>query len=184
MRIFLAIISVLFFTFIQTKSFAQSDLLILKKNGRTMETFFPGSKIQFSTATRSYDAYIKSIKRDSLFLIQYDIRYVPSNMGFNIVDTVARYEFSIFYKDIISFDKSKGSFINGSGAALFTGGIVLTTAGLITWIFAKPNTRYYARPELVGAAAAFTVIGYLMTKVGGKEYRLGKKYTLIYINVN
>ena len=185
MRIFLAVISVLFFTFIcQTESFAQSDLLILKKNGRTKETFFPGNRIQFSTVSRQFDAYITSIRKDSVFLVQYDIRLVPSNMGFNILDTVARYYFSIYYKDIIAFNKSKGSFVQGSGAGLFGGGILLTTAGLITWIFAKPNTRYYARPELVIAAAALTGIGYLMMISGGKEYRIGKKYTMNYISVN
>ncbi|MEO6819729.1 MAG: hypothetical protein ABI266_09235 [Ginsengibacter sp.] len=185
MRLLFTVSVVFFFTLcMQSKSFAQSDLLILKKNGRTMQTFFPGSNLHFSTAIRQYDAYITSINKDSIFLVQYDIRYVPSNMGFNIVDTVARYNFPIYYKDIIAFNKYKGSFIKGSGAGLFGGGILLTTAGLITWIFAKPNTRYYARPELVGAAAALTGIGYLMMISGGKEYKLGKKYTLSYINVN
>ena len=148
-----------------------------------MTTFFPGNRIQFSTSGRQYDAYITTINKDSIFLVQYDIRYVPSNMGFNIVDTVGRYYFGIFYKDIVAFNKDKGSFVRGSGGGLFGGGLVLTTAGLISWIFAEPNTRYYARPALVGAAAALTGIGYLMMISGGKEYRLGKKYTLNYINV-
>jgi hypothetical protein len=184
MRLYLAVVSVLFFTlFYQQKSFAQSDLLILKKNGRTMKTFFPGNRIQFSTTGRQFDAFITSIRKDSIFLVQYDIRSVPSNLGFNIVDTVARYYFSINYKDIIAFNKSRGSFVRGSGGGLFGGGILLTTAGLITWIFAKPNTRYYARPELVGGAAALTGIGYLMMKSSGTEYRIGKKYSLNYIAV-
>lgn len=185
MRLILTVVSVLFFTFfLQSESFAQSDLLILKKNGRTMQTFFPSNRIQFSTTTRQYDAYINSIRKDTVFLTQYDIRYVPSNMGFNIVDTVGRYDFGIFYKDIIAFNKDKGAFIKGSGAGLFGGGILLTTAGLISWIFAKPNTRYYARPELVGAAAALAGVGYLMMISGGKEYKVGKKYSLSYININ
>jgi hypothetical protein len=46
-----------------------SDLLILKKNNRTLQTFFPGNEISFNTSAGYYSGIIKSINRDSLFLI-------------------------------------------------------------------------------------------------------------------
>jgi hypothetical protein len=181
MRVFCILFVVLLFA---CSCEAQSDLLILKKNNRTAESFFPGSEMNFSTGTRSYDAYVTSIEKDSVFLVQYDVRRAYTNLGVFILDTVAQYHFGVNYHDIISFGKKRSGFDwNASGAGLFGGGVLLTTAGLITWIFAKPNTRYYARPQLVIGAAAIAGIGYLLMKSGDKTRKLGKKYTLHYIKV-
>ncbi|MEO8720592.1 MAG: hypothetical protein ABI297_06415, partial [Ginsengibacter sp.] len=139
---------------------AQNDLLILKKNNHTVESFFPGSEIDFYSNTRYYEANVTSIKNDSVFLVQYDVRRVFTNLGVFVLDTVAQYHFGINYRDIVSFAKQRKNFDwSASGAALFGGGVLLTTAGLITWIFAKPNTRYYARPQLVIAAATLGAVG-------------------------
>lgn len=162
-----------------------SDLLILKKNNRTIQTFFPGNEIIFNTATRYYDAVIESINHDSLFLIQYDIKQVPTSLGVYIIDTLGTYPFAVNYKEITGFGKYGNKKFNwaGSGGALLGGGTLLTTVGLGTWLFTKPKTRYYASPYLVGGAALLAGIGYLLAKSGGKNKLLGKKYTLEYIAV-
>jgi hypothetical protein len=164
---------------------AQNDLLLLKKNNRTLKSFYPGTHINFSTGSRYYEAQITSIKKDSLFLVQYDIRRVYSPMlGIFVSDTVAVYPFAINYKEITSLGKDGNKFNwSASGATLFGGGVLLTTAGLLTWVFSKPNTRYYASPQLVIGAAALAGIGYLLLKTGNKPTKLGKKYTLHYIEV-
>jgi hypothetical protein len=163
---------------------AQNDLLILKKHNRTIQSFYPGSEIDFSTSTREYEASIASITKDSLFLVQYDVRRVYTNLGVFVLDTVAEYHFAVNYKDILSLEKPRKNFDwSSSGAALFGGGTILTTAGLITWIFAKPNTRYYARPSLVIGAAALATAGYILMKTGNKTQKIGKKYKLQYIKM-
>ena len=63
------------------------------------------------------------------------------------------------------------------------GGLLLATVGLGTWLFTKPNTRYYGSPYLVGGAALLAGIGYLLAKSSGKKMALGRKYTLEYITV-
>ena len=177
-------VTIVFLMLMAHSCLAQSDLLILKKNNRTVKSFYPGSEMDFSTATQYYDAYITSIENDSVFLVQYDIRQVFNMLRILVPDTVASYRFGINYRDIVSFGKNTKKFNwNGSGAALFGGGALLTVAGLTTWIFAKPNTRYYARPSLVIAAAALTGVGYLLLKSGNKGIRLGKKYSLHYIQL-
>lgn len=181
MRFWSLLFIALFFTM---SCIAQSDLLILKKNNRTHQTFFPGTEMTFSTASRSYNAYVTSIERDTVFLIQYDIRQVPTNLGIYMLDTVARYRFGVNYHDITSFGKNSRKFDwSASGGALFGGGILLTTVGLGTWIFTKPNTRYYASPSLVIGSAALAGIGYLLLKSQNKGPKLGKKYTLTYIKM-
>lgn len=164
---------------------AQNDLLLLKKNNRTVKSFFPGSEIDFSTGTRYYEAQVTDIKKDSVFLVQYDVRQVYSpTLGVFVLDTVAAYHFGVNYKEITALGKDTKKFNwRGSGATLFGGGILLTTAGLITWIFAKPNTRYYASPQLVIGAAALAGIGYILLKTGNKSMKLGKKYTLHYLKL-
>ncbi|MEP6583418.1 MAG: hypothetical protein ABJA90_04105 [Ginsengibacter sp.] len=162
-----------------------SDILILKKNDRTFKTFFPGNPISFTTASGYYDGFITSINHDTLFLIQYDIRQRPSNFGVYFLDTVATYRYGINYKQINAFNKNIDKKFNwsGSGGALFGGGILLTTVGLGTWIFSKPNTRYYASPYLIGSAAVLAGIGYLLIKSGGNGLQIGKKYSLEYVPV-
>jgi hypothetical protein len=178
--IFILAIAVLF----ASSSAAQNDLLILKKHNRTIQSFYPGSEIDFSTSTREYYASITSITKDSLFLVQYDVRRVYTNLGVFVLDTVAEYHFVVNYHDILSLEKTRQNFDwSGSGAALFGGGTILTAAGLITWIFAKPNTRYYARPSLVIGAAALATAGYFLMKTGDKTRKLGKKYKLQYIKM-
>ncbi len=164
---------------------AQSDILILKKNLRTIKTFFPGTEISMSTTDGYYSGRVTSISRDSVFIIQYDIRQIPSNLGVYFLDTVAKYRYGINYKQIIAFDKQYNKKFNwaGSGGALFGGGILLTTVGLGTWIFAKPNTKYYASPYLIVGAAVLAGFGYLLVKSQGKGLPLGKKYSLEYIHV-
>jgi len=102
-----------------------------------------------------------------------------------MLDTVATYPFAVNYKEIIGFGKAKKDRFDwsGSGGALLGGGVLLTTVGLGTWLFTKPNTRYYASPYLVGGAAFLAGVGYLLAKSGSKGMMLGKKYSLEYISV-
>ena len=160
-----------------------SDILILKKKDRTLRTFFPGNEIIFNTSTGYYNGYITSINHDSLFLIQYDIRQIPTSLGVYVLDTLASYRFAINYKQITGFAKNVNNKFDwsASGGALLGGGVLLGTVGLGTWLFTKPNTRYYASPYLVGSAALLAGIGYLMVKSNSKGLVLGKKYSLNYI---
>ncbi|MDQ2718347.1 MAG: hypothetical protein M3Z26_01105 [Bacteroidota bacterium] len=181
MRLFCVLLIILFFT---ESCIAQSDLLILKKNNKTEQTFFPGSQMIFSTASGFYKAYVTSIQKDSVSLIQYDVRQIPSNLGVYVLDTLARYRFGINYHDITGFGKSNNKFDwSASGGALFGGGILITAVGLGTWIFTKPNTRYHASPTLVIGAAVLAAVGYLLLKSHNSEKKIGRKYTLTYIKV-
>lgn len=181
-RLFIFFTSISFMFFCKAQS---SDILILKKDLRTIKTFFPGNEINFTTGSGFYNGNITSINRDTLFIIQYDIRQRPLGFGGYYLDTVASYRYGINYKQIKAFDKRSDKKFNwsGSGGALLGGGILLTTVGLGTWIFAKPNTRYYASPYFIGGAALLGGIGYLLIKSGNKGLQIGKKYSLQYVHM-
>ena len=171
--------------FLGLSCIAQSDLLVLKKNNKTIQSFYPGTDMHFTTALRYYEATITSIQNDSVQFVQYSIRRIPLTSGGVIMDTVGTFNFGLHYQDILTLEnRRKGFDWAGSGAGLFGGGIVLTTAGLISWVLAKPDTRYYARPELVIAGAALAATGFLLMKTGNRKTVIGKKYTLNYIPLN
>lgn len=165
---------------------AQRDMLLLKKNSKVIKTYFNGSTIYFDNGFGMKQAQINSIKNDSLFLIQYQIRQVGTTSGFRFPDTLGTYGFTVAYRDIDALAEMKhGWDWRTSGAALFGGGAVVTTAGLLTWVFSKKDTRYYARPALVISAAALTGIGYLLMHVSpAHKWKIGRKYSLQYISTN
>jgi hypothetical protein len=169
-----------------TACFSQpSDFIVLKKGQRTIKSFFAGSIIGFVTEKGSYSGKITSVKKDSLFIEEYDIRQIPTNLGVYMLDTVAIYRLGFNYKDVIKIENQKRRGFNwaNSGGSLLGGGVLITVVGLGTWIFAKPGTQYHASPALVIGGAALAGIGYLLLKSNSAYYSLGKKYQLEYIKV-
>jgi hypothetical protein len=172
--------------FICNKDFSQpSDFIVLKKGQQSIKSFFAGSNITVETVEGSYSGQVTSIKKDSLFINQYDIRQLPTNLGVYVVDTVATYRLAFNYKDItrIEDQRHKGFDWSASGGSLLGGGILITVVGLGTWIFAKPGTPYHASPVLVGAGAALAGIGYLLLRSHSNKYKIGKKYQVEYVKV-
>ena len=162
-----------------------SDFVVLKKDGRTIKSFFAGSNIGFETEQGYYLGQVKSISKDSLFINQYDIRQVPTTLGVYVIDTVATYRLGFNYKDIIRVQnqKRKGFNWEASGGSLLGGGILITGFGLGTWLFTKPGTQYHASPALVISGAALAGIGYLLVRSNNSKYNIGKKYQLEYVTV-
>lgn len=173
-------------SFITSKCLSQpSDFIVLKKNGKSIKSFFTGSNISFETDKGFYAGQISAIQKDSIFLTQYDIQQVLTRLGVTVLDTIAAYRLVFNYKEIINIgnQKRKGFNLSATGSSLFGGGILITAFGLGTWIFTKPGTEYHASPALVISAAALGGIGYLLLKSNGSVYSIGKKYQLEYIKV-
>jgi len=162
--------------------FAQTDFIVLKKNDHTIKTLFAGSQVSFTTSLRNYSGRIDAVKKDSVYLLEYDVRQIPTNLGVYILDTVATYHTGIYYKDILKIhNERKGFNFAASGASLLGGGILLTTIGLGTWIFTKEGDQYHASPKLVIGSAVLAAAGYTLLKINGNNYPIGKKYHLQYI---
>jgi len=177
-NLFLSLLSVLFCTL----SFGQTDFIVVKKKDHTLKTLFAGSEISFTTSLRYYSGHIYAIKKDSIYLSEYDVRQVLTNLGVYILDTVATYHSAIYYRDILKIQNKRNGFNFGaSGASLLGGGILLTTIGLGTWLFTKPGDQYHASPKLVIGSAILGAAGYILLKLNGSNYPIGKKYQLQYI---
>ena len=172
--------------FVSTTSFSQSaDFIQLKKNNKTITTFYSGMNIAFTAESGAYiDALINGIKNDTLYLQQFIIRYLPTNIGTYIVDTAGSYHYKYHYNQIIGIgQKEKANFnVKGSGAALFGGGILLTLASGVVYV---ADREKFSAPLLL-ASVGLGTLGYFMAK-GKKSSRgmmIGKKYKLVYMNMS
>jgi hypothetical protein len=173
-------------TFIYTSVLSQpSDFIVVKKNQHTVKTFFAGSNISFETGSGYYSGEITSINKDSLFINQYDIRQIPTNLGIYVVDTVATYRLAFNYKDILKIERQKkrGFDWTSSGGNLLGGGILITAVGLGSWLFTKTGAESRASPALVISGVALAGAGYLLLRSNSAGYTIGKKYQLQYISV-
>jgi len=130
------------------------------------------------------NAHINGIKNDTIYLQEFIVRYLPTNIGTYIVDTVGSYRHKYHYKQIAAIGKKEKTNFNvkGSGAALLGGGILLTVASGVVYVVDKEK---FSAPLLL-ASVGLGTLGYFMAKgkKGGNALIIGKKYKLVYINMS
>ncbi len=150
-----------------------------------MVTYYSGMNIALTTEGGAYiSAYINGIKNDTLYLQEFIIRYLPTNIGTFIVDTAGSYRYKFHYKQIVAIGKKENKNFNtrGSGAALLGGGILLTVGSGIVYL---ADREKFSAPLLL-AAIGLGTLGYFMAKgrKGGNALWIGKKYKLVYMNMS
>jgi hypothetical protein len=176
---------IFFILFLITKTaFAQpSDFIILKKKNRTIHSYYAGTQIQFVATSGAYrDALINRITNDTLYLQEFLIRNIPTQLGFYITDTAGSFRYAYHYNQIgtIGKEEKKGFNVRGSGAALLGGGILLTLASGVVYL----ADREKFSPALLIASVGLGTIGYFLSKSGSKGIVIGKKnYRMEYIKV-
>lgn len=159
-----------------------SDFIALKKKGRTIQSYYTGTHIEFITSSGAYrNALINRIYGDTLYLQEFEVRLLPTTFGTYIRDTVGSYRFKYHHNQIASLGPKKQKFNwSGSGSSLMGGGLLLMVGSGVVYLADRNNFS----PGLLGAATVLTGIGYLLNKSGSKGIVPGKrKYTLEYIDV-
>lgn len=175
-----------FLLFFSNFSFSQSaDFIQLKKKNKIIRTFYSGMDIAFTSESGAYiNARINGIKEDTLYLQEFIIRYLPTNIGTFILDTAVSYRYKYHYKQVRAIGQKEKTNFNtkGSGAALFGGGILITLASAVVFIVDREK---FSTPLLL-AAAGLGTLGYFMAKgkKGGGGLTIGKKYKLVYMNMS
>jgi hypothetical protein len=172
--------------FVSTASFAQSaDFIILKKHNKTVQTFYSGTNISFTSQSGAFiNAQINGIKDDTLYLQEFIIRYLPTTIGTYIVDTAGSYRYKYHYNQIAAIGRKEKTNFNtrGSGAALFGGGALLTLASGVIYL---ADREKFSAPLLL-ASVGLGTLGYFMAKgkKGSSGMVIGKKYKLVYMNMS
>jgi hypothetical protein len=168
--------------FFSIQVFGQSsDFILFKNKSRTIATWFPETYVKFTDKSGAYvEGRIMAIKNDSLFIKEYMIRQMPTQLGVYILDTTYYY-YQNHYSQVKSIGKSGRHFDwAASGGVLMSGGILLTVASGVVYL--ADNNKF--SPQLLIAAVGLAGVGYLLSKQSGKGIVIGKKYSLVYIKAS
>ncbi|MFZ1304725.1 MAG: hypothetical protein WAR80_02725 [Ferruginibacter sp.] len=171
---------------VSVTSFSQSaDFIQLKKNNKLITTFYSGMNISLTAQSgATITAFINGIQNDTLYLQEFIIRYLPTNFGTYIIDTVGSYRYKYHYNQVAVIGKKEKTNFNmkGSGAALFSGGALITLASGVVYV---ADREKFSLPLLLTSVGLGT-LGYLIAKgkKGGSGLVIGKKYKLVYMNMS
>jgi len=174
---------IIFFSLITYSSFAQpGDLILLQKKNKTIETYYSGNHISFTTTSGSnIDADIVLIKNDTIYLKQLIIQQVPTTLGVYMSDTLGSYHYEFNYNQIKTINSTKSHFnVSASGASLLGGGVLLA---LGEGVESLADKKYYSSKLLI-AGVALAATGYIIMQSSSKGITIGKKYKLVYIDAS
>ncbi len=160
----------------------RSDILLLKKkNGRTVQSFFSGSYIYFiDKSGREMSGIIKNIKRDTLFIKYYDVKRAYTRWGTTVADTITTYLFRYHYNEIKAIPKTLKAFeFVRDGTLFMIGGAGYAALHLINSAIQEEKVV----GETLAIAGSIAAAGLTMRKLRKKNYVVGKKYFLHYVNM-
>ena len=174
MKIFLLLLG----CFILVELPAQSNLLVLKKKERTLQTWSSGSYIIFRVTNRQWiEGFVRKVQNDSIWINQVQINRVFNNWGFYSFDTSQLGMMKFHIKEIGAVPKKNFSnniitngklFQVGSGAFIFLN--VFNSAIHKEPVFASDNL-----PRLGGASAVF-LLGTILARSHNMYWEMGKRY--------
>jgi hypothetical protein len=143
--------------------FTQTDVLLLQKNGRNIKTYAPGMSIMIHTV---YDQWLSGtltdLKNDSVF-----VNYIPFHV--HEIDEM-RDEFSKLH-------------LQSAGTILIVAGVGVLAINVINGIYTNEPAGSWVKTSGWITAGAFILAGILMKSAKYKNYPIGKKYTLHYLNL-
>jgi len=143
---------------------AQSDVLVLQKNGQNIISYVPGKPIMLQTIyDQWFDGYVTALRDDSVFI---------NNIPFH-------------YKEIKTLrrDRTKLNYaVDGSLLMVAGGGIV--ALNVINGLYRKDNIGQWFSTGGYIAAGALLAGGFLLRRAARKTYPIGKRYQLHYLDLH
>jgi hypothetical protein len=160
---------------------AQKDVLMLKQNNQTIQSWTNGSYILFQFSSKQWiEGIIKKIQNDSVTIDQIQVRQVGNQFGLPTIDTAHFGIMQFHVNEIYGMPKkgmSSNLFTNGSLFQLGSAAYILlnVTNSLIKSdpVFGSDNL-----PKL-GIAAGFFVLGKILQNTHKSYLQMGKKYRMV-----
>jgi hypothetical protein len=145
-------------------SLSQTDVLILQKNGRNIKTFETGMPIGFHTV---YDQWlggtITALRNDSIFL---------NDIPFHVHEI-----------DAIRQDNAKWNYLT-DGTLLIVAGVGVLVLNVVNGLYTNESAGSWIKTSGWITAGAFIIGGILLRRARYSDYKIGKKYTLHYLNMH
>lgn len=160
-------------------AFSQSDLLVLKQKNRIIQTWVPGSIINFQYSSKQWlMGIIKIVRNDSILMEHISIETVPNQFGFPRIDTAKFGLMKLHVSEIYGMPKKDyaGIFTNGSLLKIGSGGYIFLN--LANTLIKGDPLFSSANATRLGIAGGVFLLGTIMG-LGHKTYiTLGKKYRI------
>lgn len=174
------------FMILSTYSFSQSDLLVLKQRNQIIQTWVPGSYINFQFSSKQWlQGIIKYIRNDSIIMEQIALRQVPTQLGYPTIDTAKLGIMKLHVNEIYGIPKRNmrsGIITNGSlfrlGSAAYIFLNIFNSLIRGEQVFGPQNL-----PGLSIAASVF-VVGKILQATHKEFITLGKKYSMETLHIN
>ena len=161
-----------------THSFSQSDLLVMKQKNQVIQTWIPGSVIDFQFSNKQWiEGIIKIVRHDSILMEQIIVRTIPDAFGFPKIDTAKMGLLKLHVNEIYGMPK------RDFGGGIFSNGI-LFQLGSGAYIFLNlfnsliHNEQVFSSVNLtrLGIAGGVFVVGSLLRASHKTYIVIGKKY--------
>jgi hypothetical protein len=172
--------------FFQTSAvFSQTDLLVLKQRNQTIQTWIPGSFIDFQFSSHQWiKGIIKSVKNDSILIEQVLVERIPNQFGFLSIDTAKLGLMKLHVREIYGMPKRNySSGIISNGVLFQMGGGAYIFLNIFNSLI--HNDAVFGKENVVGLsmAAGFFLLGKMLAATHKTYVVLGKKYTMSTIHL-
>lgn len=181
---------ILLLSFVQLTFSQQSDFIVLKKrNGRTVKTYYSGAFISATTSNGfQVNGFIKDIRNDSLIIRQEERRLMATETGGTVLDTFV-YTVGIDYHEIQRFNytsqytwgRKRGFAEVALPRLMMIGGAGFIALELINTAYRNDALNDSKKLTALGIAAGVAVAGYTISRVSNSRNKAGKKYKVYYM---
>lgn len=165
-----------------------SDLITVRKpNGRTVKTFTRGSFIEFiDPGNQLISGYIQTIRDDSVFIGQPDIRKYYSQAGGVIFDTIGTWYKAYHYKELLRIKvfEHSNQLINFAGSAMMIGGIGYAGLNIINGAYLEQPITDKENLQTLGIALGVFATGLALKKIFPPSPYTRKKHRVMYIRMS
>jgi hypothetical protein len=162
-----------------TVSFSQSDLLVMKNRNQTIQTWVPGSVINFQFSSRQWiQGIIKKIHNDSILIEQIAIVQVPNQFGFPTIDTAKLGLLQLHVNEIYGMPKKDYAGIITNGSLLQLGSGAYIFLNLANSLIKSDPVFSSVNVTRLGVAGGIFLMGTILHLSHKTYIRLGKRYTM------
>lgn len=159
---------------------------VRKQNGQVIKNFYTGSNVILQLNNRSYLAGpIFNVRKDSVYITVYDIRWYPTTWGTYVKDTISTTIAGVHYKEIwrIHIHKRQDFIKRKSGPILMIGSAGYLILNVLNGAFFDLPLTDKKNLRKIGTAAGAFGIGFFLSKLFASDGFSKSKHQIVYVDL-